>query len=405
MHARSTPFAAALVIAAFSGLAAAQSPLTPAFTYQGELKASGVPSSGTFDFQFKLFNALTGGTQVGSTQQASQAVQQGRFTSSLNFGGNAFDGSRRWLEIAVRPTGAPSFTTLTPRQELTASPYALTADRLALPFSASASTDAGLIPTGLLQIFQSGTANAIMATGGSTGAAFYGVATGTGDALRVHSNGGPSSGSAVHATSDDFRAGTFEIDNPSSPHIALYATSNGTGHAIQGYMTGSGKAISGYNNGTTGNAGFFRIGNDANASDALYAETLGDGRAFQAWAAGGGTAVHARSNGGPALNIASGYVKVQGAGVGTPTPVFTHQVSSGNRWPNGVGTYISHSLLNGDPNAIVLVTIRNEWSGNTNVTTPVAALWDSSVGQWGIYSIHADELPIGAKFHVLVIKP
>lgn len=47
---------------------------------------------------------------------------------SLEFGASAFTGDKRWLEIAVRsPAGSGSFTTLTPRQPLTASPYALKA--------------------------------------------------------------------------------------------------------------------------------------------------------------------------------------------------------------------------------------------------------------------------------------
>ena len=44
--------------------AAAQS---TAFTYQGELKSDGQPASGLHDVRFKLFDAPTAGTQVGST--------------------------------------------------------------------------------------------------------------------------------------------------------------------------------------------------------------------------------------------------------------------------------------------------------------------------------------------------
>src|SRR5205823_1688788 len=43
----------------------------------------------------------------------------------LDFGTGAFQGSARWLELAVRPTGGGTFTTLSPRQALTAAPYAL----------------------------------------------------------------------------------------------------------------------------------------------------------------------------------------------------------------------------------------------------------------------------------------
>jgi hypothetical protein len=52
-------------------------------------------------------------------------VSEGGFTVQLDFGG-AFNGDKRFLEIAVRsPAGGGTFTTMTPRQELTAAPYAL----------------------------------------------------------------------------------------------------------------------------------------------------------------------------------------------------------------------------------------------------------------------------------------
>jgi len=44
----------------------------------------------------------------------------------LDFGSSAFSGDSRWLEIAVRcPAGGGPYTSLDPRQPLTAAPYAL----------------------------------------------------------------------------------------------------------------------------------------------------------------------------------------------------------------------------------------------------------------------------------------
>jgi len=55
-------------------------------------------------------------------------VTNGLFTVTLDYGANVFDGSDRWMEIAVRP-GASSgaFTNVVPRQKITATPYAIRA--------------------------------------------------------------------------------------------------------------------------------------------------------------------------------------------------------------------------------------------------------------------------------------
>lgn len=97
-----------------------------AFTYQGRLTSGGAPVNGPCDFQFSLFDAASAGTQIGSTQTAGDiSVTNGLFTVALDFGGGAFNGLARWLEIGVRcPAGSGSYTPLSPRQALTAAPYA-----------------------------------------------------------------------------------------------------------------------------------------------------------------------------------------------------------------------------------------------------------------------------------------
>ena len=79
------------------------------------------------DFQLGLWDALTSGTQVGSTLTwTSVAVSEGLFTVQLDFGVNAFNGNARWLETAVRcPSGGGVYNTLSPRQPLTPAPYSL----------------------------------------------------------------------------------------------------------------------------------------------------------------------------------------------------------------------------------------------------------------------------------------
>ncbi len=97
----------------------AASPLGTAFTYQGRLLQGGAPATGSFGITFKLYDALSGGGQIGSTLSQTVPVTNGLFTTPLDFGAGAFDGQARWLELAV------GGTTLTPRQPLTPTPYAL----------------------------------------------------------------------------------------------------------------------------------------------------------------------------------------------------------------------------------------------------------------------------------------
>lgn len=99
-----------------------------AFTYQGRLNAGGVPANGVYDFQFGLWSAASGPAQLGSAlTSAATAVSNGLFTVTLDFGAN-FPGADRWLDIAVRTNGSGSFVTLSPRQALTPSPYAIYAN-------------------------------------------------------------------------------------------------------------------------------------------------------------------------------------------------------------------------------------------------------------------------------------
>jgi len=117
---------AALVFATTSGLLA-QTPLGTDFTYQGQLKSAGIAALSTADFQFLLFDAESDGLQIGATlSKPNVGIVNGLFTISLDFGGSAFQGDARWIEVAVRsPAGSGGFTTLSPRQPLTAAPYAL----------------------------------------------------------------------------------------------------------------------------------------------------------------------------------------------------------------------------------------------------------------------------------------
>ncbi len=130
-----TPIAGIATALSFAPALAA--PVGTAFTYQGQLKLDGVPVTQTCDFAFRLFDAATTppGDQVGPTltfvsagiDPSPIAVDKGLFEVALDFGTVVFRGEARWLQIDVCCSSpcAPSFISLSPRQELTAAPYAL----------------------------------------------------------------------------------------------------------------------------------------------------------------------------------------------------------------------------------------------------------------------------------------
>src|SRR5215831_3407183 len=101
-----------------------------AFTYQGRLQDSGTSANGNYDFQFTLWDALSGGTQQPqpapvTVTKSNVVVTNGVFTTQLDFGAAAFSGADRFLETSVRLNGTANFTLLSPRQPITSTPYAV----------------------------------------------------------------------------------------------------------------------------------------------------------------------------------------------------------------------------------------------------------------------------------------
>ena len=101
--------------------------LTNAFTYHGQLKSGGDPYSGLADVRLTLWNDAFTGVQVGRTADFEGiTVEDGLFAVEPDFGPDAFNGARRWIEVAVRaPAGSGGYLTLDPRQAVNATPYAL----------------------------------------------------------------------------------------------------------------------------------------------------------------------------------------------------------------------------------------------------------------------------------------
>lgn len=99
---------------------------TTAFSYQGRLTEGGALANGLYDFRLFAYNADAGGSQVGTTLLFDDVpVTNGLFVLYPDFGGGVLNGQPRWIEVGVRPgAGAGTYTTLSPRQPVVATPVA-----------------------------------------------------------------------------------------------------------------------------------------------------------------------------------------------------------------------------------------------------------------------------------------
>jgi hypothetical protein len=94
------------------------------FNYQGEVIYNGSPANGDFDVRFKLFNALTGGSELIASDQTITIVD-GLMNAELDFGDAVFDGQPLWLEILIEQPTIPGFFILSPRVAINNAPYAI----------------------------------------------------------------------------------------------------------------------------------------------------------------------------------------------------------------------------------------------------------------------------------------
>jgi hypothetical protein len=113
----------AVLLTAFTARVAAQT----GFTYQGRLNHGTNAATGLYEMQFSVYDAATSGHEVGiPVDVAPVSVNNGLFMVFLDFGDGVFTGPPRWLEITVNVYGSDQPTVLlSPRQPITASPYAL----------------------------------------------------------------------------------------------------------------------------------------------------------------------------------------------------------------------------------------------------------------------------------------
>jgi len=186
------------------------------FTYQGYLDDNGNPVNADCDFQFSLWDSSgsgippAGGIQIGTTENIySLGVSDGLFSYPINASGSfstdAFNGQRRYLQIATRcPAGGGTYTVLGPRQLLTASPYALS-----------------LRPGAVISASQS---NPLLKV--------------------INSEDSTTTGGAIYAQGKSATAPAIHADHQGTGH-ALYGTSNSGYPTVGGLNSGSGNGVNG----------------------------------------------------------------------------------------------------------------------------------------------------------------
>lgn len=115
------------------------------FNFQGRLNDGASPANGHYDLQFKLYDAITGGSRIGPVANRPDTILiNGVFSTTLFFGSAAFaSGDARFLEIGVRPAGSTNeYVVLGARQPLLSVPFAVKASLADVAASANTATTA-----------------------------------------------------------------------------------------------------------------------------------------------------------------------------------------------------------------------------------------------------------------------
>jgi len=109
----------ALIITGF--LFTGEADASSTMVYFGDLTEDGIPASGVFDIQFKLFDAPAEGVQISQTIYAEGVeIENGSVNVPLEFGKELFADGQKYLEIAIKKPAEVEYTILSPRQILSA---------------------------------------------------------------------------------------------------------------------------------------------------------------------------------------------------------------------------------------------------------------------------------------------
>jgi len=286
-----------------------------AFTYQGRLNDSNGPVTGTYDLVFGLYGTDTGGMPVGSGILTNSAVSisNGLFTVTLDFGYGVFDGSQRYLEISVQPTGGTNFNVLTPRQAVTPAPSALFASKAMMTSTANYANTASMAMNAnyAMMANMATTASTVLASG----------VTGTLADSKLSANV-----ALLNATNQTF-AGAVMVTNPANQFAGTFV-GDGSGLTNLTIPAASSVPASGI---AAGTANISITGNAGTATTAAFAGTAA--MAYTANAATtavtAGTATNLIGNVPDAL-LSANIARLNGTNVFTGTNTFSNVLVATN---------------------------------------------------------------------------
>jgi hypothetical protein len=382
------------------------------FTYQGKLTNGGAAANGQFDFIFTLWDTASAGASVASPVGiTAQPVTDGLFTVTLDFGAGAFQGQARWLEIQARPTGNGFYATLSPRQQLSPAPYAMSLVPGAVVSGTLGSPLLSLTNTGSGNGLYSESANGVSVSGISTnGIGLYGSsvsASGRGvqgsntNGIGVYGSsvasngvyGNSAAGTGVYGTSGS--ASGYGVHGFNGSGIGVYGSStsstgvwgnSSTGTGVHGWSnSASGYGVQGINTsgtgvyGTSNNSAGYGVRGSNNSGTAVYG--LSDS-SNGVWGES--------SNGWGVYGTSSGSAGVRGESVDSVGVYGSSTGGFGVRGDSGesVGVYGTSSSGSG------MLGSSSTSNGVRAISTSGYGLWASSTSNNGVFATSSNNVAI-----------
>jgi hypothetical protein len=210
-------------------------------TYQGFLLDDDVPAEGVYNFQLSLYNAPSGGNQVGDSPQTFEGVTvtRGLFTLYPDFGINIPPSvTELYVEVAVQGSGDPAYVVLATRGRVTPAPAAIvsqhtlalatgqTIDHNVAGHLVTAKNSSIADDSGCIQVESTGAS-------GATHAAVFAVASSDGTAVIVRSTAatGSARGMSVECQGVECTALDVRADSASGENYGIFveaASADGT---------------------------------------------------------------------------------------------------------------------------------------------------------------------------------